>query len=261
MGVIDLAPYKPVPSTMGDANQVAGGFTVIQALLNGNVDNNNFGAGLIFDPAKIMQAAAIDGDPLVWDNTLGKWKPASLMAAGRPRAPRVVVSTMAGGPPASPVDQDIWIATAVDTNGTRWAFQYSAGSASAYKWEFIGGNEAFVRPSIPNYTSAVNAFVFTNTGLIVARAGDYKVKLQGYFQNNGASTPAFVGLRAGVAGVGVQVQLAGMLLENGGNVASLISEDVINLGAANNIQFCMNATGQPWTVGNAIASVLPVRIA
>jgi hypothetical protein len=55
MGVIDLSAYKPVPATLGDANQVANGFQAIQNLLNGNVDNNNFGAGKIFDPAKIMQ--------------------------------------------------------------------------------------------------------------------------------------------------------------------------------------------------------------
>ena len=52
---------------------------------------------------------------------------------------KITTSAFSGGPPASPSDGDIWIASGVDSNGTRWQFQYNAGSSSAYKWEFIGG--------------------------------------------------------------------------------------------------------------------------
>jgi hypothetical protein len=77
--------------------------------------------------------------------------------------PLITTSPISGGPPASPADADIWIATGVDANGTRQSFQYNAGSASAFKWECIGGPPVFV------------AGAAVNTGLVVARAGDYIV--------------------------------------------------------------------------------------
>src|SRR4051812_34990772 len=61
----------------------------------------------------VFSNGVLDGDPMVWDGTLSKWVAASTLAAGRPRAPRVVTSAFSGGPPASPVDGDVWIATAV----------------------------------------------------------------------------------------------------------------------------------------------------
>lgn len=77
MGVIDLSAYKPTAATLGDANQIRNGFTALETLLNGNVDNNNFGAGKIFDPSKLMQNAATDGQGLLWDAATTSWKPAN----------------------------------------------------------------------------------------------------------------------------------------------------------------------------------------
>jgi hypothetical protein len=163
----------PTSGTVITAGLHSNNYTALQTLLNGGLDNNNFAAGKIFDPAKLMQNGAIDGDPLGWDNTLVKWVPASTLAAGRPRAPRVVVSTMAGGPPASPVDQDIWVATTVDASGTRWAFQYNAGSGSAYKWEHIGGPA--IRVATGGITTASTVAVALTAGgtFTLPRSGDY----------------------------------------------------------------------------------------
>jgi hypothetical protein len=124
----------------------------------------------------ILSNGVLDGDPMVWDGVNAKWIAASTLAAGRPRAPRVVTSTMAGGPPASPVDQDIWVATAVDANGTRWAFQYNAGSASTFKWEFIGGPP--VRSLVDTDESSVTVGAWFDLATVgptvaLARAGDY----------------------------------------------------------------------------------------
>jgi hypothetical protein len=45
-----------------------------------------------------------------------------------------------------PADNDIWIATDVDANGTCWMFQLQLCRASAlYKWEFIGGPPVIAR--------------------------------------------------------------------------------------------------------------------
>lgn len=125
------------------ASPVRNNFSDVQTAVN----------GLISD----LDDGALDGDALVWDATNSKWIAASKLAAGRPRAPRVVTSAMSGGPPASPVDGDIWIASAVDNNGTRWQFQYNAGSSSAYKWEFIGG-----APTALLYAASGKAFNYAS---------------------------------------------------------------------------------------------------
>lgn len=173
---------------------------------------------------------------------------------------KITTTTMAAGPPGSPATGDIWIATSVDANGTAWKFQYDNAQAT-YKWVFIGGNEAYIRPAIPTYTNGVGAFVYTNSGLIVARAGDYKVKVIGLVQNNGASTPAAVSLRAAISSVGIQTIPAFALIENGGNQATLIADDMaLALPAASNIQVAVAGTGQPWVIGNALVTILPTRV-
>jgi hypothetical protein len=119
-----------------------------------------------------------DGDAMVWDGVNAKWVPASTLAATRPRAPRVVTSAMSGGPPSSPLDQDIWIATAVDANGTRWHFQYNAGSASASKWEYIGGAPLFALISAKETTASNVYTALTTAGpsITLPRAGDYDIE-------------------------------------------------------------------------------------
>lgn len=75
MPTLNLTAYKPISGTLGDAGQVASGFTAIETVVNA-IDNTNFGAGLIFDPNKIMQKGATLGQALVWDGA--KFGPASV---------------------------------------------------------------------------------------------------------------------------------------------------------------------------------------
>lgn len=127
----------------------------------------------------LFSNGSLDGEAMVWDATNTKWVAASSLAAGRPRAPRVTISTMAGGPPASPIEGDIWVATAVDANGTRWSFQYNAGSASASKWEYFGGDPviAEVTTSEATTSAAYVALATAGPSITVARAGDYNVEI------------------------------------------------------------------------------------
>ena len=88
---------------------------------------------------------------------------------------QAVISTMAAGPPANPADGDIWIATAVDSVGTRWMFQYNAGSASAFKWEFIGGPDVYNVVAAFESTASGTPTNLTTVGpsIVLARSGDY----------------------------------------------------------------------------------------
>lgn len=56
MGLLVLTPYKPQPATPGDANQVANGFTAIEAVVNA-ITQANMGAG------NKTTASAMSGGP------------------------------------------------------------------------------------------------------------------------------------------------------------------------------------------------------
>jgi hypothetical protein len=137
-------------------------------------------------------SSLVANDIPVYDSVAGKWK----KATGTPSAtttlrgdgswktdPLVTTSTLAGGPPASPNDGDIWIATTVDANGTRWAFQFNAASASGFKWEFIGGPPvvSFV-PGQETTASTTYVELTTPQRFTAVRPGDYifKVGAQGF---------------------------------------------------------------------------------
>lgn len=84
--------------------------------------------------------------------------------------------------PASPVDgQEYVLVDSVTNPSYQWRFRYNAGSASAYKWEFVGG-----APSAQHETAtvAINAApTWGATGPIFAipRPGVYFVDFQAMF--------------------------------------------------------------------------------
>lgn len=90
---------------------------------------------------------------------------------------RITTSAMSGGPPASPTTGDIWIATAVDGNGTAWHFQYDS-TQTTYKWIFIGGPAVRSDVDTDESTSSTTYVDLATVGpsITVARAGDYQLR-------------------------------------------------------------------------------------
>lgn len=113
--------------------------------------------------------------------------------------PNVTTSPISSGPPSSPSTGDIWVATNVDANGTRWQFQYNAGSSHAEKWEFIGGGvlqfpyndpDAYLNTlTSTGVTQGVGNTVYydSNVALTLVRAGVYSVDGSYTLYNNSAS--------------------------------------------------------------------------
>lgn len=89
--------------------------------------------------------------------------------------PKITSGAFSSGPPGSPNDGDIWMATNVDGNGAMWMFRYNAGSASTYKWEFAGGSPVVVLANLNVWTtgSAWTNFNTSNASWTAARAGEY----------------------------------------------------------------------------------------
>jgi hypothetical protein len=96
--------------------------------------------------------------------------------------PKITSGALSSGPPASPNNGDIWYATGVN-NGTNdagmvWGFRYNSGSASAYKWEFIGGSDWVQYIDTLESTAAawptVADLTTVGPGYTTIRAGDYQ---------------------------------------------------------------------------------------
>lgn len=93
-------------------------------------------------------------------------------------APRSAVVTSL---PSSPYDGQEISYLADAANAVIWRFRYKAASASAYKWEFIGGTPKTATANGPGNT-AITLNVWTSVGgpiIAVPLAGDYLLSCSG----------------------------------------------------------------------------------
>lgn len=146
---------------------------------------------------------------------------------------KTTVSTLAGGPPGSPADTDIWVATAVDANGTRWVFQYNAGSASASKWEFIGGSPARVDIATDESTASTTYVDLTTAGpsFTLARAGDYDCVIHIETYNNTSGAGNLAAIKRGAAATSDNDSVT-TVIQTTGSAYGGISRPIAITGAA-----------------------------
>lgn len=102
------------------------------------------------------------------------------------------ISDFSSGPPSSPSTGDIWVATNIDSNGSRWQFQYNSGSASAYKWEFIGGAPSYsaVETSETIAVTTYGDLATPGPSFTCARGGDYIITFSADMFNNTSGSGA-----------------------------------------------------------------------
>lgn len=114
------------------------------------------------------------GGAMIWDSPVIA-DVTGLQTALDAKQPKVTYSAT---PPGSPADGDEWVLPADATGGVMWRFRYRAASASAYKWEFVGGNSLYALVAAVESTTTVGAWLdLTTVGprVTVPRAGDYDV--------------------------------------------------------------------------------------
>jgi len=118
--------------------------------------------------------------------------------------------TYGTSPPASPNDGDIWMFPADATNGVIWQFRYRAASASAYKWEFVGGPSQSAAVALTEATSTAGGTMVNLTtigpSITPARSGDYEVEFTATVFKGAADTD----MRCGV-GIGDFAAAAGLI--------------------------------------------------
>jgi hypothetical protein len=81
--------------------------------------------------------------------------------------------------PTSPADGNIFVYLADATNGVNWTFKYNAGSASSFKWEFIGGPSLYaeVTTGEARTNAAYGALTTSGPAIALPFAGDFDVAI------------------------------------------------------------------------------------
>lgn len=111
--------------------------------------------------------------------------------------------------PASPVDgQEIYY-VADATNGVVWHLKYRTASASAYKWEFIGGTAILVRNDTTEafaggsgYQNSTTNSGITGPDLTIPLSGNYAVEFGAEMTNDNGSGSSDLVIASGRVGSG-----------------------------------------------------------
>jgi len=108
-------------------------------------------------------------------------------------------------PPASPADGDIWYFPADATNGVVWQLRYNSGSASAYKWEYVGGSLLAGYVATEEGTTSTSYVALTTAGpsITLPRAGDYRVEMSNFGYNPVSGSAAQMGAYLNGSATGV----------------------------------------------------------
>ena len=209
-----------------------------------------------------------------------KGDPGPVGAQGPPGPQGLGVAVTAGpiadGPPASPADGDLWVALGAGTTRTReartssggvaWQFRYNAGSASAYKWEFIGGapwaTGRDVGASMSSMSPAFSGGWFFDSwaNYTVARAGDYfcTASIDYYANNQSSQSQGAYGHMPNGGPFGRQ----DVHLDPTVNFASLSPFAVVSGCAVGDVLTPVVSSNNITTVAQHIAGqVLPIRVA
>ena len=178
-------------------------------------------------------------------------------------------STLVTSLPGSPVDGQIIDYVADSTNGVVWRFRYRAASASAYKWEFIGGpaNYSYVGPNDYNGTRQTTTSITfgdlstVGPSFVTPFAGDWDCTYNAEAETTATST----NLRIWVTGDGTpswntadsQFFSAAQL---NGTHANTVRRTSVSSGSTIKVQYAVSNSGTTAYFWNRRLYVTPVRI-
>jgi len=169
-------------------------------------------------------------------------------------------------PPGSPVDGQIWYLPAAA--GVTWAFRYNAGSASAYKWEFIGGLPMMAYNNTAGSVGSANTW--TDIGgvpqITTPRAGDYKIDIQARLANGatagqaGFVTAVVSGGSPGNFQVGASVMAASQTTDVAGFLSGAQLADFAGIPASTIIRMMYYSSSTALQFANRTLNVTPIRV-
>lgn len=103
--------------------------------------------------------------------------------------------------PAAPYDGQVVDYLADATNSVVWRLKYRAGSASAYKWEWIGGGSLRAELDTLGSTTSLTYVDFPGAGLSLTAplAGDYQVEWYALFGHSVGTAYGIIAPKVGAA--------------------------------------------------------------
>lgn len=220
---------------------------------------------------EIEGASVVDGD-VVGDNLILTKKDNSTINAGNVRGPigpigpayadKLIVTAL----PASPVDGQECYYLADSGNGIVWHLKFRSGSASAHKWEYVGGPPTYaVSTSYSGAISSSTVAVLPNTPQIsIPLSGVYDIEL-------------YIDIQSHIAGLNdIRVYFvrstAGTTPLAGGSFVTLVGtysgasiqkcNRLTGLAAGNVIQLAYTSTGTTvfYQIDSGILRATPVRV-
>lgn len=99
--------------------------------------------------------------------------------------------------PASPVDGQMAILVDSVTNPSyQWVFRYNSGSTSAYKWEFVGGNDLYAEVAGTDTTTSTTSVNLSAGPTLPAlpRAGDWFIEIEAVVSSTVADAQTWLGV-------------------------------------------------------------------
>ena len=169
-------------------------------------------------------------------------------------APRTAQVWYGTTPPASPIDGDEWVFPADAAAGVQWRFRYRAASASAYKWEFVGGASLVAQVYTEESTAAPGPVDLATVGpsLVPPRNGDYLFLWSWFWYASGTS---------GVATVTVPLvgPIATALTSRGGASVSRF-QGAVSGSTTYKLQYGYSGSGGAAAFAYRCGTLTPVRV-
>jgi hypothetical protein len=171
--------------------------------------------------------------------------------------PGVTHGLFATGPPASPVDGDLWVADYDGSGSIVWTFRYNAGSGSTFKWEFQGGGTYVSTAQTSVYTAIPNGWAAEAPIIVPARAGDWDIVVGAQFTcpTVGSYVSLYVGTTAAVGGGNAMSEAVA-----NGHFSLQTVQTITGNAAGQQISLWVFASVAGFSYANAWMRAKPVRV-
>lgn len=170
--------------------------------------------------------------------------------------PGVYVGQTVGGPTPQDGDERYVQNAAMKAKGVMWKFRYNKNSASAYKWEFVGGSalESFLGNEATSSTGYVDLTTVQN--FIAPLSGEYRVEFGGQVYN-GSTGYQYVGLF--VDGV-FQMEAVTFVTSANAQVPWWLAYPAIGIAADKDVRIKFHTGAGTSTFLSRFFSIKPVRV-
>jgi hypothetical protein len=166
--------------------------------------------------------------------------------------------------PASPTDGQEVYYVADATNGILWHLRYNAGSASAYKWEFVGGSALRTQVDAKENTTVVSYGNLTTVGpdVTVPLVGDYDVSFGAAIISQGTTHLSSMGLTVNAAAVvaGDEASVNNQTNTVGATAMMTRRKTAIPASALLRMQYKTNSAGLVADFSFRWLQVIPIRV-